>query len=152
MSATIISDTSCLILLTNINRLSILKQLFDKIYITPIIAQEYQMPVPVWIEIKSPSAEQFNWFKDILFDEGESSAFALQKDIPEAILVLDDIDARKLAVKMNLPYIGTLGIIKLAKEKGLVESGRMVLEELKKAGMRLFPALEESFFIVLGEN
>jgi predicted nucleic acid-binding protein len=151
MSATIISDTSCLILLTNADKLHFLEQLFDKVYITPTIAAEYKLPIPKWIEIRSPSNSQFEFFKEILFDEGESSAFALQSEIPEAILVLDDRDARKLALKLKLRFMGTLGIIKLLKEKKFIENGGQMLNELKKVGMRLSPELEEDFLKMIGE-
>jgi len=152
MSATIISDTSCLILLTNAGKLHLLEQIFDKVYITPTIAAEYKLHVPDWIQVRSPSTRQFELFKAILFDEGESSAFALQLEIPEAILVLDDRDARKLAIKLNLKFMGTLGIIKLLKEKGLIESGRQMVSDMKNAGMRLAPVLEEDFLKMIGEN
>ena len=138
MSATIISDISCLILLTNASKLHLLEKLFDKVYIAPTIAAEYKLPIPNWIEIRRPSDSQFNKFKEILYDEGESSAFALQSEVPEAILVLDDRDARKLAIKLNLKFMGTLGVIKLLKEKKLIESGGQMLNDLKKVGMRLF--------------
>ena len=152
MSATIISDTSCLILLTNAGKLHLLEQIFDKVYITPTIAAEYKLPVPDWIVVRSPSPGQFELFKAILFDEGESSAFALQHELPEAILVLDDRDARKLAIKLNLKFMGTLGIIKVLKEKRLIESGRTMLNDMKNAGMRLAPELEEDFLKMIGEN
>ena len=152
MSATIISDTSCLILLTNAGKLHFLEQLFDKVYITPIIAAEYKLPVPKWIEVKSPSEKEFEKFKEILYDEGESSAFALQSEMPEAILVLDDRDARKLALKLHLRFMGTLGIIKLLKEKKFIDSGRQMLEDMKKVGMRLSPELEEDFLKMIGEG
>jgi predicted nucleic acid-binding protein len=119
--------------LTNTKKLHFLKQLFDKIYITPTIAAEYKLPVPEWIEVRIPSNNKFEMFREILYDEGESSAFALQSEIPEAILVLDDRDARKLAMKLKLKFIGTLGIIKLLKEKKLIESGQQMLTDLKHA-------------------
>jgi predicted nucleic acid-binding protein len=152
MSATIISDTSCLILLTNAGKLHFLEQLFDKIYITPIIAAEYKLPIPKWIEVRQPSQVEFEKFKAILYDEGESSAFALQYEIPEAILVLDDKDARKLAIKLSLKFMGTLGIIKLLKEKKFIGSGKEMLDDMKKGGMRLSPELEEDFLKMIGES
>lgn len=123
----------------------------DKVYITPTIASEYKLPIPAWMEVRMPSPEQFAHFKEILFDEGESSAFALQLEIPEAILVLDDRDARKLALKLNLKFMGTLGIIKILKERMMIASGKEILDDLKKAGMRLSADLEEDFLKMIGE-
>lgn len=48
----IIADSSCLIALSNINALWILEKVYQKIYITNIIAKEYDLPLPDFIEIK----------------------------------------------------------------------------------------------------
>ena len=41
----IISNTSCLIILDNIDRLDILKKLYQRIYLTEEVAQEYGKPL-----------------------------------------------------------------------------------------------------------
>ena len=45
----IISDTSCLIALTRINKLNVLKQMYNEIIITTEVAAEYKHPIPEWI-------------------------------------------------------------------------------------------------------
>ncbi len=52
MHRTIISDTSCLILLDKIGELSILKKLFGNITTTSEVAKEFGQPLPPWFEIK----------------------------------------------------------------------------------------------------
>ncbi|GHV87158.1 hypothetical protein AGMMS50255_4540 [Spirochaetia bacterium] len=47
----IISDTSCLIALTNIGRLDLLKELCRIVYITPEVAAEYGAALPDWIQV-----------------------------------------------------------------------------------------------------
>jgi predicted nucleic acid-binding protein len=49
-SAFIIADTSCLIALTNIGLLDILKKMCSTVVVTPEIADEYGEPVPATIE------------------------------------------------------------------------------------------------------
>ena len=53
MPKIIISDTSCLILLTNIGELDLLYKTYGKIITTPEIATEYNETLPEWVEIKS---------------------------------------------------------------------------------------------------
>lgn len=53
MQQAIISDTSCLIVLTKIEKLDILKGLFGEVIITPAIAKEYQLPLPEWIKVRA---------------------------------------------------------------------------------------------------
>ncbi|MDR0790294.1 MAG: hypothetical protein LBO06_05830 [Bacteroidales bacterium] len=51
MNRTIISDTSCFIVLSKIGRLDLLHQLFGTITTTPEIAEEFGEPLPDWVEI-----------------------------------------------------------------------------------------------------
>ncbi len=48
MPKTIISDTSCLILLSNINELELLNNLYGTIITTNEVATEYGLPLPQW--------------------------------------------------------------------------------------------------------
>ena len=46
----IIADASCLIALTNIKALWILESVYRKVYITQTILDEYELPIPDFIE------------------------------------------------------------------------------------------------------
>ncbi len=50
--ALVIADSSCLILLSKIEELEILKNIYKRIFITKEIAGEYGTDLPDWIEIK----------------------------------------------------------------------------------------------------
>lgn len=54
MQRTIISDTSCLILLDKIDELLLLNKLFGKIIIIREIAEKFEKDLPDWFEIQSP--------------------------------------------------------------------------------------------------
>jgi len=51
MPKTIISDTSCLIILTNIGELELLRKVYGQIITTPDIAGEFGEALPDWVEI-----------------------------------------------------------------------------------------------------
>ena len=51
MRKTIISDTSCFIILSNIGELDILHQVYGQIITTMEIANEYGETLPDWVEI-----------------------------------------------------------------------------------------------------
>ena len=51
MDKIIISDTSCLIALTKIDKLAILKGLYREIIITTDVYKEFGAPLPGWILI-----------------------------------------------------------------------------------------------------
>jgi predicted nucleic acid-binding protein len=52
MSNLIIADTSSLIALDKINLLELLKIIYNEIYITPEVFDEYKTNLPNWITIK----------------------------------------------------------------------------------------------------
>lgn len=72
-----------------------------------------------------------------MVDAGEASAIALAKEKESALLLLDDIKARKLAKKLNLKLTGTLGIINKAKQLGIIKTIKPLIEELQKKDFRI---------------
>ena len=110
----VITDTSCFILLEKINALDILHQLFPTIYTTPEIAKEYGSPLPNWIIIRAANQSLQEEFSQYV-DSGEASAIALASEISCDCIILDDLAARKLAKKLGLTIMGTLGVLLSAK-------------------------------------
>ena len=52
-------------------------------------------------------------------------------------LILDDLDARKFAEKLGLRIKGTVGIIILAKEKGLITAVKPYIELMQTTDFRI---------------
>lgn len=78
---------------------------------------------------------------------GESSvlALALAELSANTVAVIDDLAARRCATTLGIPLRGTLGIILVAKKRGLIPLARPVLERLIIHGMYLSrPALDQA--------
>jgi hypothetical protein len=69
--------------------------------------------------------------------EGEKEVLALGLEQPNCLLLLDDWDARRHARALGLEISGTLGVLLLAKERGLLETVRQLLDRLQELGFRL---------------
>lgn len=69
-------------------------------------------------------------------DAGESAAIGRAIEI-HARLLADDMAARHCAHALGLIVIGTLGVLVLAKRKGLVPVVRVLIEQLQASGHRL---------------
>jgi predicted nucleic acid-binding protein len=133
----IISDTSCLIVLTNVGRLDILRQVCQTVLITPEIAAEYGENLPDWISvIPVRDSEKIRLIQNSL-DLGESSAIALALETKESLLILDDAQARSYAMDIGLSITGTLGILIAAYRQGIVSDLHPIIESLKACGFRL---------------
>ena len=148
MHKVIISDTSVLILFQKINKLDLLQGIYSEIITTPEVAEEYGDVLPDWIIIQSVSDRKYQEFLEIQIDKGEASAIALAKDYPEVLLLLDDLKARKLAAQLNMKYTGTLGIINRAKQLGLIERVKPLIDEILNTDFRISEKIIKEFLIL----
>lgn len=151
MHKVVIADTSCLIVLQKLELLTILKNLYTEVLITSAIAEEYSLPLPSWIVIENPLSSVTKAFASSL-DLGEASAIALAAEIPDAILILDDLQARRIAAQLSLKYTGTLGVLAKAKKKGLIESIKPILSKLREVNFRISSEVEEDILIQCNEK
>jgi predicted nucleic acid-binding protein len=133
----IISDTSCLIGLTNIGFLEVLKQMYDTVTVTPEVAAEYGEPLPEWITVTAARDTQKTAAFNQYIDLGESSAIALAVETKNALLIIDDLDARQFAVNLGLEVTGTLGVLVQAHERGIISHYQEVIAKLREIGFRL---------------
>jgi predicted nucleic acid-binding protein len=139
----IISDTSCLIALTNIKRLELLRQVCQTILITPEIAAEYGEPLPDWITVTPVRDASKTLLVQKTLDPGESSAIALALETKDPMLILDDAQARSYALDIGLAITGTLGILIAARRQGLIDDLVPIIAELKACNFRLPPDLSD---------
>lgn len=137
MPKTIISDTSCFIILTNIGELDLLHKVYGQIATTIDIANEYGEKLPEWVEIKDVKDKYRQQLLEMQIDKGESSAIALALETPDSTLVLDDYKARRIAEQLHLIYTGTVGVIIKAKRMGFIPSIRPLLEKIRQTDFRI---------------
>ncbi|ASJ03771.1 hypothetical protein A3L09_07870 [Thermococcus profundus] len=83
------------------------------------------------------------------YGEAETIALALEKDLD--LVVLDDKDARKAARGFGLRVTGTLGILLIAKRRGLIENIKPHIETLRKNGFRISDEIVERILKEAGE-
>jgi predicted nucleic acid-binding protein len=66
---------------------------------------------------------------------GESTVLAVAMEQPGSMAILDDQAARRCARVLNIPTQGTLGLILVAKQQGLIPAVRPVVEQMRQEGM-----------------
>ncbi len=138
----IVSDSTALIILFDLERIELLENLFDTVYITPIILEEISIKYPVVLPsfMKVEILQDDEVFKSLkmLLDLGESEAIALAKEKNLAIII-DEKKGRKIAKGMELKVIGLLGVVYLNVKKGFLSKveGRIFLEDAINHGYRI---------------
>jgi len=151
MQRTIISDTSCLILLDKIGELELLKRLFGTIIITKTISEEFNQDLPDWFEIQSPTNKTYQKILEASLDKGEASAIALAIEQADCLLIIDDLKGRNFAEQLGLKVTGTLGVLVDAKLSGFLKSVKPSLEKIKNTNFRLTDDLERKALAKAGE-
>ncbi len=136
MHSVVIADTSCFILLIKINELDLLRKTYASVYTTPEVAAEFKYDLPDWIIIQPvKDIERFHALEKEL-DSGEASAITLSYEVDDAVLVLDDWGARKVALRLKIFFTGTFGVMVKAKQNGVIPSVKPFLEKLRQTNFR----------------
>jgi predicted nucleic acid-binding protein len=141
MQRSIVSDTSCLILLHKVGRIPLLKSLFGKITITSTIANEFGQTLPDFVSIEDPEDKIYQQILEGFLDPGEASAIAFALEQDDCLLIMDDTKGRREARKLKLNVTGTIGILIIAKEKGLIKSFTEVINEISQTDFRISESL-----------
>ena len=137
MPKMIISDTSCLIILHKIGELDLLRKVYNSVTTTPEVANEFMCELPDWIHIEDVKDKKYQEFLETQIDWGEASAIALAIEMQASLLLLDDLKARKLAAKLKIKVTGTLGVIHKARQIGVLEKVKPIIEKLQSTNFRI---------------
>ena len=146
-----ITDSTCLIALERIERLNLLSSSFNRILIPPQVNVEFGVELG-WLQIQEVKDTNLLKVLRLRLDDGEASAIALAMECPGAILILDDLKARKIAITMGLNITGTIGLILQCKRKGIIKLVRPILNELQSVGFNISDALFQKALILAKEK
>jgi len=153
----VVSDSTTLIILSDLNKLDYLHNLFAIIYIPPKVYEEISFKkdftLPDFIQVVTPKETPQLQELKMLLDDGESEAIALaiEKKLP---LVIDEKKGRKIAKNLSLEILGLLGVIYLNIKKGFIDIGdaKDFLQEAKRNNYRIADKLIETMFASLQKD
>lgn len=143
----IVADTGPIIGLAKIGRIYLLKKLATEVLIPPIVHKE------LYGKIGSESDQIDRALSDFIhvvdlgslelnidepldnLSEGEKQSILLASGLKkEVLLLIDDRAGRKAAENLNISKIGLIGILLLAKKRGIIDNVGSLLQELQAAG------------------
>ena len=139
----IVSDTSPLSNLALIDHLFLLKEIYQTVIIPKAVAEELEnaqtdepriaaVLLLDWVTVKNAQnvaliAELRN---ERLLDRGESEAIALALELNAEELLIDERLGRREAARLGISMTGILGILLIAKRRGLITAVCPVMDEL----------------------
>jgi uncharacterized protein len=160
-SVGVVSNTTPISNFIRIGRLSLLGQVFGQVTIPTQVAEELdrgehvlghwrEAPGADCLSVLAPPSDPFLHQLSLQLDPGEAGAIALAVQ-HQALILLDEVAARKVAVHHHLRLTGTLGILAEAKRLTLVPSVRPLLDALAREGFHLSAALRTRVLQDVGE-
>lgn len=155
----VVPDAGPLIYLAGAAKLELLPQLFERVVVPRVVYEEIvvagaglmgsaAVAAATWIEIEDAPPD------DVLaqtLDRGEAAAIPLAERL-SATLLCDDAAARAEARRRAIPVVGTLGVLRLAKDRGLLDRIRPVIETMRAAGMFVSEVLMHEVLTSAAEN
>lgn len=161
MSETVIVDSSPLIVLLKSDLENILLALFDEVLLPEAVWQEIlagrdgdaakqKLPFILWLK-RVHISKTNSLTENYNLGTGETAVLNLALENFGSRVVLDDSAARKCAKDLNIKFIGTGGLLILAKQKGLIPSVSDALEKVRKNGLWLSESIIEMLKQKAGE-
>jgi predicted nucleic acid-binding protein len=83
--------------------------------------------------------------------KGESSVLAWAHAHEGTEAIMDDLAARRCAAALGIPVRGTLGLVLVAKQRGVIPSARSTLQKLRYSGMYLSDRTLNEALALVGE-
>ena len=162
MNFKVVSNSTPLIALSQVNRLYIIKELFGSIIIPDAVFVEVaadkkgragkdEVSIAKWIRTMKVSNPLAADFLSVNLDPGEAEAITLSKEIKANLLLIDDKDGRKAAKSVDIPITGTVGLL-LRYYKGKKKDFKLSLDELIAKGFRLSEQEYEKFLMMANQD
>ncbi|RCJ32612.1 nucleic acid-binding protein [Nostoc punctiforme NIES-2108] len=158
----VVSDTTPLSELSKIGKLDLLSAVFGRVIIPQQVYTELTtgnhpavlvVKSALWLEVLSISNNQLieQLQLETNLDLGECSAIILAEELKADQLLIDEKAGRKVAISRGLPIIGLVGVIILAKEQGLIDNVKNILDDLMSKGTRISPKIYDYALITARE-
>lgn len=154
----VIADSSPLIALATCGALDLLTQLFSQIWVTPEVFSEVtQAGKPFATELERFLQDKQSPVKPSALpnltnlDIGEISAIVLYQQLKADILLIDEKAGRQVATSLNITVVGSLGVLVMAKQRGLIGEIKPFVERLAGSPIFFSPTLLQQVLNVVNE-
>ncbi len=157
----VIINNTPLVALWVLGRLDLLRELYDEVLIPQAVYEEF---VATERAVRQAALENAPWIRPVSLtnpqrarvyiglDLGEAEVLALAEERAARLVIIDELKGRRYAQRLEMPLTGTLGLLLLAKERGLLANLAPLLVELQEAGLYLGASLIDRVLRLAGEK
>lgn len=150
----VVADTTPLNYLVLIGQIELLSVLYRTVLIpqevhrelqqpgTPLTVRAWAMNLPAWCEVRVPSSPPDPDLSEL--DPGEREAIQLALEAGVRILLMDETEGRREALRRSLQVAGTLAVLDSAAQRRLIDF-RVAFERLEQTNFRLSAKIRAEF-------
>lgn len=129
----VVADTGPIHYLVLIGKVDILPVLFEKVYLptlvrdemihveAPQVVRDWANHPPAWAEVRPAPTLAVSDSVLASLDDGEKAAISLAISLKADLILMDDREGASVARQKGFAVTGTLGILDLASNKGLLD-------------------------------
>jgi predicted nucleic acid-binding protein len=160
----IVVNTSPLLALDACNQVDILRSLYARIIVPDVVDHELSVGktrplLPggltaaqrTWIEVL-PLSSSPNASLTAQLDPGEAAVITLALELGASQVLIDERAAWREAAGLGLTPVGSVGVILLAKKKGLITEVKTHLHEMRNKGIYLSKRVIDNAIAKAGET
>ena len=156
----VIADSSALVALSVYDGLLLLDVLFGEVKVPQAVYDEVciaskaeSQALQAYLAGKVCSVQtSINIEKSNGRGKAELAAIGLYKQLSADLLLIDDARAKKVAYLNNLEVMGSLGVLHLAKKKGLIATLKPSLTRLRCSDIFVSEHLLDQLLVMSGES
>jgi uncharacterized protein len=140
----VVADTTPLSCLLRIGRTDLLAALFPEVRIPSAVADELDRGAAIlgdWrsallphVQIEVVEASPLLNLLAEELDAGEAAALALAVSVRADLVLVDEVRGRAVARRLGLAVLGTIGIVAMAKTRGLIPAARPLIAQVRARG------------------
>ena len=153
----IVSDSTTIITLLNIDRVDILKNVFTKVYLPLrvydeiVIEENIKLDKKFFIQKEIKDKEFYSILLKSL-DSGECEAIILAQEM-NLSLIIDEKKGRKIAHNLGINIFGFIGLLILNYKNNFLSQKEVidVFYQAKKEGFRVSKKLEKDFLEIVSQ-
>ncbi len=155
----VVSDTSPLTYLHQIERFALLSALYEEVVIPPAVERELKGAAHLhenldWSLLRVVKPKSLDAVTSLYasLDLGEAEAIVVASELQADLLLIDEADGRAVARRMGIQYTGLLGVLLEAKTRELLSAVSTELDRLQETtNFRIRPEVRREVLRLAGE-
>ena len=148
----VVADTGPINYLVLVGAISVLPNLYSRIVLpeevvselrssrAPEPVRDWARVMPAWIEVHRPTRSWPGLRIEESVNGGEAAAISLALELQADRILLDDLEARRVALDSGLKIAGTIRVLEEAAVKGLIDL-KEAFTKLQQTNFRIAPVL-----------